>query len=137
MAIKSHNKISAEFSMASMSNLVFLLLIFFVLTSTIVAPNAIKLLLPSGTGQTISKQSTFLYINSQNQFFVNKTPANNQNLQQILSQSLIGQTEGVIVLQVDRNVPMQSFVTVIDAVNQMNKLMKTKHKVILATTPKE
>jgi len=137
MAIKSHNKISAEFSMASMSNLVFLLLIFFVLTSTIVAPNAIKLLLPSGTGQTISKQSTFVYINSQNQFFVNKTPANNQNLQQILSQSLIGQTEGVIVLQVDRTVPIQSFVTVIDAVNQMNKLMNTKHKVILATTPKE
>ena len=123
--------------MASMSNLVFLLLIFFVLTSTIVAPNAIKLLLPSGTGQTISKQSTFVYINSQNQFFVNKTPANNQNLQQILSQSLIGQTEGVIVLQVDRTVPIQSFVTVIDAVNQMNKLMNTKHKVILATTPKE
>ena len=137
MAIKSHNKISAEFSMASMSNLVFLLLIFFVLTSTIVAPNAIKLLLPSGTGQTISKQSTFVYINSQNQFFVNKTPANNENLQQILSQSLIGQTEGVIVLQVDRTVPIQSFVTVIDAVNQMNKLMNTKHKVILATTPKE
>ncbi len=137
MAIKSHNKISAEFSMASMSNLVFLLLIFFVLTSTIIAPNAIKLLLPSGTGQTISKQSTFVYINNQNQFFVNKTPASILNLQQLLSQSLIGQTEGVIVLQIDRNVPMQSFVSVIDVVNEMNKVMKTKHKVILATTPKE
>lgn len=137
MAIKSHNKISAEFSMASMSNLVFLLLIFFVLTSTIIAPNAIKLLLPSGTGQTISKKSTFVYINNQNQFFVNKTPASILNLQQLLSQSLIGQTEGVIVLQIDRNVPMQSFVSVIDVVNEMNKVMKTKHKVILATTPKE
>lgn len=137
MAIKSHNKISAEFSMASMSNLVFLLLIFFILTSTLVAPNAIKLLLPSGSGKVLSKQSTFVYINNQNQFFINETPASELNLQQLLSQSLIGQTEGVIVLQVDRMTPMQSVVTVIDAINQMNKVLKTKHKVILATTPKE
>ena len=82
-------------------------------------------------------KSTFVYINNQNQFFVNKTPASILNLQQLLSQSLIGQTEGVIVLQIDRNVPMQSFVSVIDVVNEMNKVMKTKHKVILATTPKE
>jgi biopolymer transport protein ExbD len=59
------------------------------------------------------------------------------NLQQLLTQSLIGQTEGVIVLQLDRNVPVQSFVKVIEEVNQMNKVLKTKHKVILATTPKE
>ena len=137
MAIKSQNKISTEFSMASMSNLVFLLLIFFILTSTLVAPNAIKLLLPSGSGKVLSKQSTLIYINNQNQFFVNETPASELNLQQLLSQSLIGQTEGVIVLQVDRTVPMQSVVTVIETINQMNKLLKTKHKVILATTPKE
>lgn len=137
MAIKSHNKISAEFSMASMSNLVFLLLIFFILTSVLVAPNAIKLILPSGSGKVFSKQSTFVYINNQNQYFVNKTPATEQNLQQLISQSLIGQTEGVIVLQVDRSVPMQSFAVVIEAVNKMNKILKTKHKVILATVPKK
>jgi biopolymer transport protein ExbD len=48
MAIKSQNKISTEFSLASMADLVFLLLIFFMLTSTLVSPNAIKLLLPTG-----------------------------------------------------------------------------------------
>jgi biopolymer transport protein ExbD len=137
MAIKSQNKISAEFSLASMTDIVFLLLIFFMLTSTLVSPNAIKLLLPSGSGQTLSKQSTFVYINDQNQFFINDIPATEVNIQQLLTQSLIGQTEGVIVLQFDRTVPMQSFVIVIDAVNQMNKLLKTKHKVILATQPKE
>jgi len=137
MAIKSQNKISAEFSLASMTDIVFLLLIFFMLTSTLVSPNAIKVLLPSGSGQTLSKQSTFVYINNQNQFFINDLPATEVNIQQLLTQSLIGQTEGVIVLQFDRTVPMQSFVIVIDAVNQMNKLLKTKHKVILATQPKE
>jgi biopolymer transport protein ExbD len=137
MAIKSQNKISTEFSMASMSDLVFLLLIFFMLTSTLVSPNAIKLLLPSSSSKTIAKQTTTVYINDLNQFFVNETPASELNMQQLLSQSLIGQNEGVIVLRADKSVPVQYVVTVIDAVNQMNDLLKTKHKVILATKPKE
>jgi len=137
MAIKSQNKISTEFSMASMSDLVFLLLIFFMLTSTLVSPNAIKLLLPSSSSKTMAKQTTTVYINELNQFFVNETPATDLNMQQLLTQSLIGQTEGVIVLRADRTVPVQYVVTVIDAVNQMNELLKTKHKVILATKPKE
>ena len=137
MAIKSQNKISTEFSMASMSDLVFLLLIFFMLTSTLVSPNAIKLLLPSSSSKTIAKQTTTVYINDQNLFFVNETPANDANMQQLLAQSLIGQTEGVIVLRADQSVPVQYIVTVIDAVNQMNDILQTKHKVILATKPKE
>ncbi len=137
MAIKSQNKISTEFSTASMSDLVFLLLIFFMLTSTLVSPNAIKLLLPSSSSKTIAKQTTTVYINDLNQFFVNETPASEVNMQQLLTQSLIGQNEGVIVLRADKTVPVQNIVTVIDAVNQMNDLLKTKHKVILATKPKE
>lgn len=137
MAIKSQNKISTEFSTASMSDLVFLLLIFFMLTSTLVSPNAIKLLLPSSSSKTIAKQTTTVYINDLNQFFVNETPASEVNMQQLLSQALIGQNEGVIVLRADKTVPVQYVVTVIDAVNQMNDLLKTKHKVILATKPKE
>ncbi|MFA5972609.1 MAG: biopolymer transporter ExbD [Lentimicrobiaceae bacterium] len=120
MAIESQNKISTEFSMASMSDLVFLLLIFFMLISTLVSPNAIKLLLPSSSNKTIAKQTTTVYINDLNQFFVNETSATDLNLQQLLSRSLIGQTEGVVVLSADRTVPVQYVVTVIDAVNQMN-----------------
>ncbi len=137
MAIKSKNKISTEFSMASMSDMVFLLLIFFMLSSTLVSPNAIKLLLPSSNSKTIAKQSTTVYINEQYQYFVNETSATEANLQPLLMQALIGQTEGVVVLRSDRSVPVQYVVTVIDAVNQMNELQKTKHKVILATKPPE
>jgi biopolymer transport protein ExbD len=137
MAIKSQNKIRPEFSMIAVVNIVFLLLIFFILTSTLVSPNAIKLQLPTGSGQIISKQTTTVYINDSNQFFVNKTPVSYQNMQQVLSQSLIGQTEGVIVIRADQNVPVEYVASVIDAVSQMNKLMKTSHKVILATKPKE
>ena len=137
MAIESQNKISTEFSMASMSDLVFLLLIFFMLISTLVSPNAIKLLLPSSSSKTIAKQTTTVYINDLNQFFVNETSATDLNLQQLLSRSLIGQTEGVVVLRADRTVPVQYVVTVIDAVNQMNEVLKTKHEVILATKPRD
>ena len=137
MAIKSQNRISTEFSMASMSDLVFLLLIFFMLSSTLVSPNAIKLLLPSSTSKTVAKQSTTVYINDQFNYFVNETQVTEANMQQMITQSLIGQTEGVVVLRSDRSVPVQYIVTVIDAVNQINELLKTKHKVILATKPVE
>jgi biopolymer transport protein ExbD len=137
MAIKSQNKISTRFSLIALVNVVFLLLVFFILTSTIVSPNAIKLQLPSGSGKIITKQSTSVSINAGNQIFVNETPANESNLQQLLAQSLIGQNEGVIVLRTDRKVPVQYIVTVIEAVTQMNNILKTKHQVILATEPKK
>ncbi len=136
MAIKSQNKISTEFSMISVVNIVFLLLIFFILSSTLISPNAIKLQLPSGSGQIVSKQNTIVFIDDSNRFFVNKTMVTDFNLEQALTQSLIGQTEGVIVIKADKMVAVQNIVTVIDAITQMNKLMKTRHKVILATRPK-
>lgn len=137
MPIKSRNKISTEFSMASMSDLVFLLLIFFMLSSTLVSPNAIKLLLPSSTSKTMAKQSITVYINDQFQFFVNETAADEKSLEPALLQLLAGQSDATIVLRSDRTVPVQYVVTVIDAVNNINEFMKTKHKVILATKPPE
>jgi len=137
MAIKSHNKISTDFSSSTMSDLVFLLLIFFMLTSTLVSPNAIKLLLPSSTSKTIAKQSVTVYVNEQYQYFVNETPATLDNLQMSIASSLAGQAEATVVLRSDRTVPIQYIVNVIDAVNQLNEMMKTKYKVILATKPIE
>ena len=67
MAIKSRNKRKIDFNSSSMSDLVFLLLIFFMLTSTLVAPNAIKLLLPSSNSKTMSKQTITVYVDANNQ----------------------------------------------------------------------
>lgn len=123
--------------MSSMSDLVFLLLIFFMLTSTLVSPNAIKLLLPSSTSKTMAKQTITVYVNEQYQYFVNETPATIENLQMSMASALAGQSEATIVLRSDRTVPIQYIVNVIDAVNQLNEMMKTKYKVILATKPIE
>lgn len=122
--------------MAPMADLVFLLMIFFLLTSTLVSPNAIKLSLPEAGTKTISKQSTFVYITDSELYYVNKKPVAEKNLKLELSRALIGQSEGVIVMRAQQNVRIKAIVTLIDAVNDMNKLLKTRHKVILATQPK-
>lgn len=136
MAIKSRNKISTQFSMASMSDLVFLLLIFFMLTSTLVSPNAIKLLLPSSKSRTMAKQSVTIYINENYEYFIDETPVTPEALSPGIDQKLEGQTEASVVLRADQTVPVQYVVDVIDAVNEVNNLRNTKHKVILATKPK-
>jgi biopolymer transport protein ExbD len=122
--------------MASMSDLVFLLLIFFMLTSTLVAPNAIKLLLPGSTSKSMAKQTVTVYINEIQQYFVEEILVNETILESEILQKLAGQSEGTVVLRADQTVPVQHIVNVIDAVNEINRKTGTKHKVILATQPK-
>lgn len=135
MALKSRNKINSQFSTASMSDLVFLLLIFFMLTSTLVSPNAIKLLLPSSSSKTMAKQSLTVYIDANNNYFVEENPVSTEFLVETIGAKLHGQTEASVVLRADQTVPVQYVVTLIDAVNQVNELTRSKHKVILATKP--
>ena len=62
MAIKRTTKVLSEMSMSSMTDIVFLLLIFFLMTSTLVNPNALKLLLPKSTGQVSAKATVSVSI---------------------------------------------------------------------------
>lgn len=136
MAIQTRNKRKVEFSTSSMSDLVFLLLIFFMLTSTLVAPNAIKLLLPSSKSKTMSKQTITVYVNEQYQYFVGETRVGEAELENRIKSSIGNVDEATIVLRSDKTVPVQYIVNVIDAVNEINNHTQQKHKVILATTPK-
>ena len=136
MAIKTRNKIGVSFNSSSMSDLVFLLLIFFMLTSTLVAPNAIKLLLPSSNSKTMAKQTVTVYINDLFQYYVDETPVTDEELASSISAKIEGQTDATIVLRSDKSVPVQYVVNVIDAVNEINNATQQNHKVILATSPK-
>jgi len=135
MAIKSRNKKGVEFNMASMSDLVFLLLIFFMVTSTLISPNAIKLLLPSSSSKTMAKQNVTVYINDKFDYYLDTQRIEAENLQQALSAELTAHTDGTVVLRSDKSVPVQYVVNVIDAINGINKQSGQKHKVILATSP--
>ena len=137
MAIKSRNKVEPTFNSSSMSDLVFLLLILFMLTSTLVAPNAIKLMLPSSNSKTMAKQTVTVYVNEQYQYFVNETPADEAQLTDLINASIGNDSQATVVLRSDKSVPMQYIVNVIDAVNDINNATGNNHKVILATAPKK
>jgi biopolymer transport protein ExbD len=129
MALKRTTKASIEFSMASMSDLVFLLLIFFMLTSTLIAPNAIKLLLPKSNNQIQAKPQVSVSISeNMNYYFGTKRVAFDQ-LEPLLSKELKNQSDPTISLHADKSVPIEYVVKV------MNIARKYKYKVILATAP--
>jgi len=136
MAIQTKLKRSDQFSSASMADLVFLLLIFFILLSTLVSPNAINILLPKSDSKTVAKQTTTVYINEFSQFFVETTPVTEAELESAIAPLIADQTEATVVLRSDNTVPIQYVVYVIDAVNSINQKNGTRHRVILATSPR-
>ena len=137
MAIKSRNKRKIDFNSSSMSDLVFLLLIFFMLTSTLVAPNAIKLLLPSSNSKTMSKQTITVYVDDKNQYYIEDRAIGEAQLQNEIHAALAGHVEGTVVIRSDKSVAVQYIVNIIDAVNEINKDTDNKHKVLLATSNKK
>lgn len=136
MAIQMRNKRDTNFSMASMSDMVFLLLIFFMLTSTLVAPNAIKLLLPNSNSKTMSKQTITVYINKARNIYVEDRKVDPTNLENVLYGLIRNEVAASVVLRSDKSASVQDIVIVIDAVNEINNKYNTTHKVILATKPK-
>ena len=140
MALKRRNQRKVEFNMSSMSDLVFLLLIFFMLTSTLIAPNAIKLLLPQSNSRTMAKQNVTVYINENNDYFIGERQIAEDQLQPEILVELNksnGGEDGTVVVRSDKNVPVQYVVNVIDAVNNINNETHQNHKVLLATSPKK
>lgn len=134
--IQTRNKIDPNFNSSSMSDLVFLLLIFFMLTSTLISPNAIKLLLPQSTsGQTLAKQNVVVAIDSNYKYYVENIETSEEELSQVIGGFLNEVTDGTVKLHSDKTVPVQYVVIVIDAVNKVNAQQGKKHKVILATEP--
>lgn len=133
MALKKRNKINAAFSMSSMTDIVFLLLIFFMVTSTLVAPNALKLLLPQSNSQTAAKPVTTISITKDIQYYINDGGAIKrvafQEIEPFLVQRFGGEPEAYISLHAERSVPIEEVVKV------MNIARKNQFKLILATAP--
>lgn len=123
--------------MSSMSDLVFLLLIFFMLTSTLIAPNAIKLLLPQSSSRTMAKQTVTVYINDKMDYFVGERKVADTQLQPEILLALGNTIDGTVVVRSDKTVPVQYIVNVIDAVNNINNETHQNHKVLLATSAKK
>jgi biopolymer transport protein ExbD len=130
MAISNRNKIGISFSNAGMSDIIFLLLLFFMLTSTLVQPTALKLLLPKGTTQTIGRPQTTVSITKDLQYYIEDKPITLDNLEAALKAKVGADPEIYISLHADKSVPVEY------VVNVMNIAAKNKYKLILATTAK-
>ena len=127
MKLKSRNKISPEFSMSSMTDIVFLLLIFFMLTAN--SPNALDLLLPKAKGKSTNTQNVSVTINRDLDYFVNNQQINGAYIEIELKKALEGKENPTIILRAEESVAIKEAVNVMDIANRNN------YKVILAVRP--
>ena len=130
MALKSRNKVSPNFNMSSMTDIVFLLLIFFMLTSTLVSPNALKLLLPSSSSKTLAKQTVSVSITKDLDFYINDEKVEFELMEPLLLQKMGNNPDNAIILHVDKTVAIEQ------AVKVMNIANENKFKLVLATKSK-
>lgn len=111
MDLRQKNKIDTAFSMSSMTDVIFLLLIFFMLTSNFVTPSGLPVNLPSSKSSTIVLQKVSVTISKDLRYYVNDKLVNRANLEMVLRNELAGK-EGVVVLHVDKSVPTEHLIEV-------------------------
>lgn len=130
MAIKRGSKVDKSYSAASMTDLMFLLLIFMLISTTLINPNALKLLLPKSSNQLKEKPYTTVSINSDLEYFVDgETRVEFSELEGVLQELLSDVSDPVISLHCDKSVAVDYVVQV------MNIAKANNFKLILATSP--
>ena len=135
MALKRNTKVDASFALSSMTDIVFLLLIFFLVTSTLINPNALKLLLPKSTGQIGAKATVSVSIkdwqNDTYTYHVNgdTNPSTYEEVEDQLIGLLLNEEDPTFSIYSDQTVPVGEVVQI------MNIAKRNHYKVILATQP--
>ncbi|MGY8943032.1 MAG: ExbD/TolR family protein [Flavobacteriales bacterium] len=130
MNLRGRNKINPTFNMSSMTDIVFLLLIFFMLTSTLVTVSAIDVLLPKAGGKTENSSSIAVSITDKSLFYIDKTKVSATNLESEILKKIGIDKQKTIIIRGDKEVPYRNIMKVIDIANR-NKL-----KMILAVKGK-
>lgn len=129
MNFRGRNKVTPEFNMSSMTDIVFLLLIFFMIASTLVTTNAIDIILPKASGKTENKKSVAVSIKEDLTYYIDQKRVGVSVLENELLAALSKYEEPTIILRAEKSVPVENVVTVMDIAN------RNKFKVILAVKP--
>jgi len=129
MDLKRRSRVSAEFSMSSMTDIVFLLLIFFMLASTLVTTSALDLVLPKSKAQTVKRKDVTVNISPDSRFSVGNQIVSEAELEREVLKQVQGKEEAVLILRADKDVPYEKVVLVMD-IAYRNRL-----KMIAATDP--
>jgi len=130
--LKRRNEVSPQFSMSSMTDIIFLLLIFFMITSTMVSPNAIKVLLPQSSQQTSAKPLTRVIIDRDLNYYTafgndDEMPIVFDELTTFLIDCSQKEPDMYVALYADESVPYKEIVKVLNIANE------NQFKVVLAT----
>lgn len=133
MALKRRNKISAEFSMASMTDMIFLLLIFFMLTSSIVSPNALNLKLPSSSSKTVASPTLSVSITPEGKLYLNGKEMAYQVLEKMVQVEVrkIGDPKNTtMTIVADKNAKVESLAQIMELAHVMkiNAILATEAK---------
>jgi biopolymer transport protein ExbD len=131
MNLRGRNKVSAEFNMSSMTDIVFLLLIFFMIASTtIVSNNALDLVLPKSSGKSDEVKNVSVSVNNKLEYFIDKDKFAENTMEEKLKTMLANQADPTILLHVEEGVPIERAVSVMDIA------YRNKFKIVLAVSPK-
>lgn len=129
MNLRGRNKVSPEFSMSSITDIVFLLLVFFLLTSPSITPEALDLILPKASGKSTNVQNASVSISKDGLLYVNSKQIEEDTLEEELQQVLNEQEDPTIILRADGDTALNKAVGVMDIAN------RNKYKIILAVKP--
>lgn len=129
MAIRRGSKINASFSSASMTDLMFLLLVFMMIATTLINPNALKLTLPTSNNQIKEKPFTTVSITADLQYYIETEPVRLEDMEEKLRVRLAEAETPTVSLHADKSVPIDNVVKV------MNIAKDNKWTLILATSP--
>jgi biopolymer transport protein ExbD len=128
MNLRQKNTAGAEIFTSAMNDIMFFLMLFFIIVSTLLNPNVIKLSLPSAKNtQSLHKKEILLSVNKDLQYFVNNQQVPFEQLQSVLSVEASKDKEAFVVLRCDKTLAIQQLVNVLEIGNKLNV------KMILAT----
>lgn len=131
MNLRRRKRPEAEVHTSAMNDIMFFLMLFFLIASTVTNPNVVKLLLPrSDSGQSVSKKTITVSITKDLEYFVDKRQVGIDQMMPTLQGYLSQAQELTIVLYVDRTIAIENVVNVMDIANRL------KIKMVLATEPK-
>jgi biopolymer transport protein ExbD len=132
MKIKRNKHFKPEVSTSSLNDIMFFLLLFFLIVSTLANPNVIKLLLPaSNAAQNINKQQITISVTENKEYFIDQTKVSLRDIESILKAKITGVEEPTVVLRFANSLSVQDLVDVLEVGTRL------KVKMVLATTKKE
>lgn len=131
MSLKTRNKVDPAFNLSSLADIIFLLLIFFLLTSQLVSPSAIKVKRPSTKQTTTVKPVARVSVTASLEYYVDNEPVQLRNLAGVLRTKIGNEPDPVVILDMDKQVTIERLVELSDIADDLNL------QLVLSADPKK